>query len=93
MNREDVVKMVGEELASRIDPETLRTCLSDTTSSEIRLTAEEVAVARALLYRVSGSALLNGDKKATVDAPILFRMVAAANGLLIGNINPEGEEA
>ena len=46
----------------------------------------DVAAARALLFRVSGSALLNGDKKALGDHAVLYRMVCEANALLIGKV-------
>jgi hypothetical protein len=77
-------RMIGADLADMIDPGTLSLCLEDATTSDIGVTAKELAVARALLFRVAGSALLDGDKKAIKDASTLYRMVCAANGLLIG---------
>jgi len=76
--------MIGADLADMIHPGTLAACLDDALNSDIGVTAKELAVARALLFRVSGSALLDGDKRAIKDAATLCRIVCAANGLLIG---------
>lgn len=80
-------RMIGHDLAALLDPGTLQACLDEAMHSDIGVTAGELAVARALLHRISGSALLNGDKQAVGDAAVLYRMVAAANSLLIGRIS------
>ena len=77
-------RMIGADLAGMIHPGTLAACLDDAMNSDIGVTAKEIAVARALLYVVSGSALMAGDKKAINDSGTLYRMVCAANNLLIG---------
>lgn len=85
-----VRSLVGAELAELIDPGTLAQCAQEAHSGDLRLTAEELAVARALLFRVSGSALLDGDKQAIKDAGVIYRMVCTANNLLIGRVSKRG---
>jgi hypothetical protein len=77
-------RMIGADLAEVIDPGTLAACMDEAFNSDMGVTAKELAVARALLFAVSGSALMNGEKKSLKDAGTLYRMVCAANSLLIG---------
>lgn len=82
--REEIISMVGEDLAHHVDLKLLKNCVADAHDKDIDVTADNLAVARTLLYVVSGSALLDGDKKALKDAGTLCRIVCAANSLLIG---------
>jgi hypothetical protein len=84
-------RMIGADLAEVIDPGTLASCMDEAFNSDMGVTAKELAVARALLFAVSGSALMNGERRAIKDAGALYRMVCAANGLLIGR--PGGHAA
>ena len=81
-----LVNLIGPKLAPMLDESTLRHCMRDATDCDIILTPEEVAVARALILRVAGSALLNGDRGALVDAGVLYNMLCSDNGLLIGMV-------
>jgi len=83
---EGLGRMIGADLADMIHPGTLAACMDEALNSDIGVTAKELAVARALLFRVSGSALMDGDKAAINDAGTLCRMVIAANNLLIGRL-------
>lgn len=85
---DELVTLVGEDIAPMIDAGTLAHTLGDTQSTVCEVTARDIAVARALLFCVSGSALLNGDKKAIIDASTLYRMACIANNLLIGRLTP-----
>lgn len=84
ISSKELVRMIGADLAAMINPGTLIGCLRDTMNSD-PVTAKELAIARALLYRVAGSALLNGEAYALKDAALLYRMLIAANTLLSGS--------
>lgn len=84
LSSEELGRMIGADFADMLHPGTLAACLDDALNSDMGVTAKEIAVARALLFLVSGSALMDGDKKAIKDAGTLYRMVCAANNLLIG---------
>lgn len=84
-------RMIGQDLAGLVDPGTLRSCLDEALNGDMGVTPSELAVARALLHRVAGAALLNGNKSAVGDAAVLYRMVAAANSLLMGRVRPVAE--
>lgn len=86
LSSEGLGRIVGAHLAEMLDLKQLNDYLRDTRQDDCELLAVEVAVARALLSTVSGSALLNGDKRALRDAGTLYRMVTTANNLLIGRI-------
>lgn len=86
MTADDLISLVGEDFASMIEPGVLAHAMADTQLTDINVTARDVAVARALLSLVSGSALLNGDKKAILDAGTLYRLICTANSLLIGRL-------
>lgn len=81
-----LVNLIGKELAPLLEENTLRDCMRDATDCSVALTPEEVAVARALILRALGSALLNGERGALVDAGTIYRMLCSANGLLIGTV-------
>jgi hypothetical protein len=85
--RADLCRVISAELVDMLDEGTVAACLEDAASmQECTVRPIDVALARALLYRVSGSALLYGDKKAITDARTLYRMVCEANALLIGRV-------
>lgn len=90
---DELVALVGEDIAAAIDAGTLSHTIGDTQSTDCEVTAREVAVARALLFLVSGSALLDGEKKAIRDAGTLYRMVSTANNLLIGRLSTRPQQA
>lgn len=85
--RADLCRVMEPDMLDMLDDATVAACIEDAASmQECTLRPIDVALARALLYRVSGSALLDGDKKAIKDAPTLYRMVCEANALLIGRV-------
>lgn len=85
--REELCRVMSAELVGMLDEGTVAACIEDAaTMQECTVRPIDVALARALLYRISGSALLAGDKKALKDAPTLYRMACEANALLIGRV-------
>lgn len=85
--RADLCRVISAELVDMLDEGTVAACIADADNmQECTVRPIDVALARALLYRVSGSALLDGDRKAIKDAPTLYRMVCEANALLIGRV-------
>lgn len=80
------MQTLHEAAGQMFDAGTYQHCLEDARGFDEPLTAEDLARARALLFTVSGSALLNGDKCPKEDAHTLYRIVCYANSLLIGKV-------
>lgn len=87
--RAQLVTMLGLDIAGMVDLGIYRRTLDDLAGrygSDTKLTHEDIAAARALMFVLSGSALLDGDVKAIKDAPTLYRVACAAHNCLVGSL-------